>query len=265
MEAMYDDDEKALPPPPMTDCGYVRTLASKEDVLKLHDLLAAHPGAWVTFRRDLELHFDGNYSNHVTPEAIYGMSTDYTMRKAAEYLKLSKVKQMNSYFHAVGYTRRPTAVVFRPAGRVVSTMAYSREDFLNDLDRLSAYVKERYPEVPSSVVEGWRPKRVYDDYMHAQALFWMTEKTADRIVGAEMFGDFYHHPDKPRVWRELMNELGVVAFEDRNNFMTGDCQEQIAVFDPASVEILAAFENPAAAPPDAERDEEVEFGISRRF
>ncbi len=77
----------------------------------------------------------------------------------------------------------------------------------------------------------------------------MAEKATDFIVKAEDYRDFRHHPDKPRVWRELMVAMGIDAFEDRSYFITGDCRFQLAVFDPASVEIVAAFNNPAAAFP----------------
>ncbi len=122
---MYDEhdaeDVRVLPPPPQTDQGCVETLAPCEDVLTLREILVQHPGAWVSFRRDFSLQLDGQYSNHVTPEAIYAIPTDWVVMMADAYVKLKEVDQMRSLFHCLGYTRRPTAVVFRPTGRIVST------------------------------------------------------------------------------------------------------------------------------------------------
>lgn len=243
---MYEDDRLTLSPPPKTDSGYVDALASRDDVLKLRDIVAQLPGAWVSFREDFSLAFNGTYSNHITPEAIYAMPADRVVMMADDYVHVSKEKQMRSLFHCTGYTRRPAAVVFRPQGRIVSTENYA--DYPQDFDRLFSYVSQRHPDALHRL-EGWKPKKHYDAYLASCAVFWMTEKVTDAIVKAQEYRDFYHHPNKPRVWRELMMAMGIDAFEDRNYLMTGDCREQIAVFEPSSVEIVAAFNNPAAAFP----------------
>lgn len=244
---MHDEENpRILPPPPQTDSGYVDAVALQDDVRSLSEVLAQHPGAWVSFRKDFSLALDGTYSNHLTPEAIYAMPTDRVVAMADAYADASKGKLPETLFHCIGYTRRPAAVVFRPLGRVISTENYA--DFHQDFERLHAYVSQYHPAALHRV-ESWRTKRQYDAYMGSRAVFWMAEKVTDVIVNAEEYRDFYHHPDKPRVWRELMMTMDIDAFEDRSNFMTGDCREQIAVFDPGSVEIVAAFNNPAAASP----------------
>jgi hypothetical protein len=243
-----DDDAVGYPPSAMTDSGYVDTLADVGDVGALRDILSGYSGAWVSFRRDFDLSFKGDYGNHLTPEGIYGLPVDRVVAWADEYRGLNRSARMKSDFHTAGFTRRPVGVVFKPSGPVVCT-----EDFFGvqeAFERLLAYVKDRRPKAVQAV-EQWRPKnrgdRNLDRYLDSRSVFWMTEAATDAVVGSVEWRGFRHHPDKPQVWREMMLAAGASAFEDRACFMTGDLLEQIAVFDENALEMLHAFENPASA------------------
>lgn len=254
-----DDEPAEVGPGEMTDSGYSAELAATRDVRTLRDQLALHPEAWVSFRSDHSVKLAGSYSNHVTPEAVYAMPTDWVLKLAERYVITPVAERKDSWFHLLGYTRRPCAVLFNCNGRVVSTrQGYNQFD--DDFERLHAYVKSNHPRALDRV-ENWRPKRVYDENMGPRALFWMTEAATDVIVGSHRYRDFNHHPRKPAVWRELMQAIGIDAFEDRNNFMTGDCSHQIAVFNPESIKIVSAFDNPAKAPSET-LDENLEAGAT---
>ena len=233
-----------LDEPPRTDSGFVEDMATREQAAALRDLLTPHGDAWVTFRSDLDLRLDGRYSNHITPEAIYALDASRTAAQADFYAS-RKTRRNETYFHHVGYVRRPMAVVFAIDGRVASSQTYS--DFHADRARLMEYVSLNYPKSMLSA-ERWNAKREYDPYLGFKALIWMTEQVADDIVGSVYWGDtFKHHPDKPRVWRELITAVGVDALEDRINFLTGDCGHQLAVLNPDAIRVLASFDNPAAS------------------
>lgn len=249
-----------------TDTGYSERLALPEEAAMLAERLEKHPGAWVTFRRGFVLGLDEPYSNGITPHAIYGLDASRIAAFARDYASKArwarsaarKQRLSRHVFHLLGYTRRPDAVVFTVEGRLLSSESYIvTPDDLGDWIRLRDHVRERYPEC-LSIVEGWKPQREYDRYMSFRWPLWLTEKVADRVVGAKGDEDavFKAHPDKPRVWRELLQAMDFDAIVDRSGFLTGDSDHEIAVLDPGRIKMLAAFPNPAASSPGTKADPE---------
>jgi len=257
-----------------TDTGYCEQPAPADEADALAEILEGHSGTWVTFRRGFDLRLDQPYSNQITPHAVYGLDSSRIATFARDFAKRIRSAKTAARkrdlpfhaFHALGYTRRPDAVVFSVEGRALSTESYLvSPDDLGDWTRLRDYVGERHPGCVG-IVERWKPRREYDRYMSFRWAMWMTEKSADVIVGATGDTDaaFKAHPDKPRVWRELLQAMGFDAVVDRSGFLTGDSVHEIAVLNPASITVLAASRNPAAAERGIEEEPGAAFSARPR-
>lgn len=222
-----------------TDSGFDDTVLSNAAISEFIEALTPYRGHWVHFRSDSEFGLSREYSNEITPHAIYGLDVDRMLLLAEAQLKTKTPDRTN--FHYLGFNRRPLATIFKSEGTALTSQEY--KDYGKHWEQLLNYVREKHPSAVSKV-EAFRPRDHYFDYTAFRAILWATEHSCDRILELEGDGPYKPHPSKPALWRELLMACGIDAVEDRSNFLTGDCDHQIAVLNPDTAKLVIVLDNP---------------------
>ncbi len=222
-----------------TDSGFEDTVLSTAAISEFIEVLTPYKGHWVHFRSDDQFGLSQDYSNEITPHAIYGLDVDRMLLLADAQLKTKSPNRTN--FHYLGFNRRPLAAIFKSEGLALTGQGY--KDYPKHWESLLNHVRENHPSGVSKV-EAFRPRDHYIDETAFRAILWATEHTCDRILELEGDGPYRPHPSKPGLWRELLMASGIDAIEDRCNFLTGDCDHQIAVLNPETAKLVTVLENP---------------------
>lgn len=224
-----------------TDSGFEDTNFAKAHITEFIDLLKPFKGHWVQFRRDDDFGLSDEYSNEITPHAIYGLDVDRLIIMAEGQLLARSPNQ--TMFHYIGFNRRPVAAIFEMTGTIVTAASY--KDYATHWERLMHYLDERHPGATSRV-QGYYPRDHYVDSTAISAILYATEHACDYILGLTGDGPYRPHPNKPRLWRKLLLSAGIDAVEDRLNQLTGDCDHQIVALNPEKAMLISILENPLA-------------------
>jgi len=222
-----------------TDSGFDDAVFSKGDVAEFIERLTPFKGHWVHFRGDENFNLSTDYSNEVTPHAIYGLDVNRLLLMAERQLSAPSPNKTN--FHYIGFNRRPVATVFKTDGTTVNGIQY--QNYPTHWQNLLDYVKEQHPTAADRV-QSFYPREHYVDGFAFRAILYATEFACDQILKLDGEGPFRPHPLKPGLWRELLLASGIDAIEDRSNTLTGDCDHQIAVVNPKVATVISVVENP---------------------
>lgn len=180
-----------------------------------------------------------DYSNEITPHAIYGLDVDRMLLLGEAQLNARSPNNTN--FHYIGYNRRPIGAVFKFDGASATGADY--KNYATHWQNLVNYLQENHPSA-NERIKGFYPRDHYVDLLAFKAILWATEYACDHILELEGEGPYRPHPSKPALWRELLMASGIDAIEDRSNTLTGDCDHQIAVLNPDSAKLVTVLENP---------------------
>jgi hypothetical protein len=227
-----------------TDSGFDDTVFAKAAVSEFIVKMTPFKGHWVHFRSDEDFGLSKDYSNEITPHAIYGLDVDRLLLLAEAQLKTQSPNRTN--FHYIGFNRRPIAAIFKSDGVAVTGAGY--KDYATHWQNLLSHLQEKHPSAEARV-QGFHPRDHYIDVLAFKAILWATEYACDHILELEGEGPYRPHPSKPGLWRELLMASGIDAIEDRSNTLTGDCDHQIAVLNPDKAKLVAVLENPLAPEP----------------
>lgn len=227
--------------PKKTDSGFYDTVFSKNAVADFIERFTPFKDHWVHFRADKNFGLSAEYSNEITPHAIYGLDVNRLLLMAEGQLKSRSPNKTN--FHYIGFNRRPVAAIFKAHGKTVSGTPY--RDYPAHWQNLLDYVKENHPAAENRV-QGFYPRDHYVDGVAFTAILYATEFACDQILKLGGEGPYRPHPSKPGLWREFLLASGIDAIEDRSNTLTGDCDHQIAVVNPAAATLISVLDNPLA-------------------
>lgn len=231
--------------PKRTDTGECGTPPTQEEAQRLAALLEPWPNAFVSFQTCGFLALNPDYSNEVTPQAVYGFPVDFLHANAARW----NPRRRTTRLATLGCVRRPNAFVFSVSGRVLELSSY--RGFLEDSERLDAFLAKEFPSA-RGVRHAWtfngNPRHGTD--ADGRRMLGMTEHVVNDILGIQgQDATYKSHPDKPALWRRMFAELGFAALLDLQSQLTGgDFPRQIAVFDDSAITVLSSFANPCAAP-----------------
>lgn len=231
-----------------TDPGFLDRPATPDEVRDFIEILKPFPGLWVHFREDhpTALQLSDNYSNHVTPRAIYGLSVDRLLMHAQSYLDAATHWRTKTQFHTLGYNRRPVGTILEVNGNVLQSDHLTSA--LKYRDRLSLLVEAEYPHV-AKVANQWHSQPDRTNEAAFMGIVTMTEMVANAVLKLEDDDEPYKaHPDKPELWQKLLVGIGVDALIDRTYFLTGDSDHEIAVLSPGKIELQHTFDNPVSDP-----------------
>jgi hypothetical protein len=225
-----------------TDSGFEDTVLPRQGVADFIEAMTPYKGLWVHFRSDESFELAQTYSNEITPQAIYGL--DVTRMVAMAEAQLSARSPNKTFFHHIGFNRRPVACVFDPSGTVVNGNPY--KDYPTHWERMVEYVEGRYPDT-APLARQYHPRPHYTDAVGFQALLYATEAICDHVLKLEGDGPYKPHSEKPALWRQILMATGVDAIEDRFNFLTGDCDHQIAALNADKMKLIQTFDNPLSS------------------
>jgi hypothetical protein len=234
--------------PPRTDPGDMTRLTVPE-AKELEALLLAQRGRWLSFQTVDQLGINLNYSNWITPQAIYGFEVDVLLKMLPAVEKYAKQKDASPYIHRLGYLRRSDLFFFDVDGPVVQTETYTA--VLDDLAKLRDLTMECGWEEMSHRFAHWLRSRSLNAerktgyHGDTWALITAMDCAIDQHLNLfDQEGPYRHHPDKPSLWRELFVALGYSGFCDHHGVLTGDLMFQTAVFNETALRDVEHLENP---------------------
>jgi hypothetical protein len=251
--------------PPKTDMGIDGTPLTAEEAMALHSKLTAEEAmalhskltallddAFISFQEVDFLELNPNYSNWVTPRAVYGIPVSW-LRTMSNLPGLSKKKMQNTVLANLGCARRPYALAFRVEGRVLDMSTFS--NFLDHAALLRVELSQRgrsdlVYRVNSYAASGrHEPEGYWTNSKRAgRGILWLTEELTDEFLGiSDQAGTYRKHPDKPETWRNFLRMAGFDAVLDNTAFLTSDFPQQIAVLDDSAIRLLEMFPNPCAS------------------
>jgi len=229
-----------------TDTGWREVPPTREAARELAEALKGCGGEFVSFQTCDVLAVNPDYGNEVTPQGVYAFPKDWIIGLAEHHAK-GRQRLRETWFATLGFPQRPHAFTFSVEGRVLDTESY--REYEADQARLAAAIGEEHPEalpVIHAFTHNGKPR--HGNVQDPRRMLFMTEHVVDEILGIRrQEGPYRTHPDKPRLWRDVFLTMGIVALVDRNNWLTGDCPRQAAVFDDRAIVLHAAFANPCAA------------------
>jgi hypothetical protein len=224
-----------------TDSGFEDVVFSKDSVVEFIERFTPFKDSWVNFRGDEKFGLSTDYSNEITPHAIYGLDVNRLLLMAESQLKARSPNKTN--FHHIGFNRRPVATIFKVEGIVVTGDPY--KDYPSHWQKLLDHVTAKHPIAEKSV-QRFYPRDHYIDHIAFTAILYATEFACDEILNLEGDGPYKPHPSKPSLWREMLLASGIDAIEDRSHTLTGDCDHQIAVLNPGATTLVSVLDNPLA-------------------
>jgi len=229
-----------------TDTGWCEVPPTREAARELAQALKGCEGEFVSFQTCHMLALNPDYGNEVTPQGVYAFPKDWIIGLAEHHAK-GRQRLRDTWFANLGFPQRPKAFTFSIGGRVLDTQSY--REYEADQARLAAAIGAAHPEaLPVIHAFTHNGKPMLGGEWDPRRMLFMTEHVVDEILGIRgREGSYRAHPEKPRLWRDLFLRMGIVALVDRNNWLTGDCPRQAAVFDDRAIVLHASFANPCAA------------------
>lgn len=233
--------------PRVTDTGWSETPPTREAASELVQRLMECDGEFVSFQTCDMLAINPDYSNEVTPQAVYAFPKDWIVAHAEQHARVRRDLR-GTIFASLGFSQRDRVFTFSIGGNVLDTLSY--RSYERDQAILRHAIGEEHPEALPIIEAFSRGTKAYalGTEFDARRMIYMTEKVVDTILGlTEREGPYKRHPQKPSLWRRLFLEMGIVALVDKNSTLTGDFPRQAAVFDDRAIMLGATFANPCSA------------------